>query len=406
MNDSLTTTLGIDRWPFSPLELPPHTYLVGGAVRDALLHRDTQRLDLDFVTPTGAIATAAALARTHQAGFVVLDPKRHIARVVFPQATVDIAEQSGPDLGADLSRRDFTVNALAYNLRQAALQDPLGGLRDLRAAQLRMISPLNLQEDPLRLLRAYRLAAQLDFTLEPHTRTTIAQLAPGLGRVAAERVLTEILYLLATPAGHLWLRRAWGDGLLKSWLPGATRGGFAKLPWVDRAATAIASRFSIPLPELPLVRLACLVDQPQVELTHLKCSRQQIRTVHIILELLPQALKADPRPAALYQLFQAAGSRLPLVATLALAHGGPQEYLQALVERFLDPGDPLAHPVPLLRGEDLHPLVSPGPVLGKLLADLMIAQVEGRVSSRPAAWEFAQGWLAERGNLSKNTPPK
>jgi tRNA nucleotidyltransferase (CCA-adding enzyme) len=102
----------------------------------------------------------------------LLDAERHIARVVFKQATVDFAQQVGPTLTADLERRDFTINAIAYNPHTEHLLDPLGGYRDLQQRCLRMVSDQNLQEDPLRLLRAYRQAAQLGFIIQPETRST------------------------------------------------------------------------------------------------------------------------------------------------------------------------------------------------------------------------------------------
>lgn len=151
-------------------ELPENAYLVGGAVRDALLNRQKDYIDLDFVVPEKAIEIAQTIAHHYKAGFVVLDAVRQIARVVFPQGTLDFAQQEGESLEIDLKRRDFTVNALAYNLHTQEIFDPLGGLKDLGCQSLRMISRENLQDDPLRLLRAYRQAAQLDFEIEPHTR--------------------------------------------------------------------------------------------------------------------------------------------------------------------------------------------------------------------------------------------
>ena len=180
--------------PFNLDYLPSGTYLVGGAVRDALLQRQRDYLDLDFVLPELAIEIAKKIANCYQAGFVVLDRKRQIARVVFPQGTVDFALQEGNSLVKDLQRRDFTVNAIAYDPHTAELFDPVGGLVDLKSRLLKMISPANLVDDPLRLLRAYRQAAQLDFTIEAETRSTICQLAPLLGKIAAERVQTELGY--------------------------------------------------------------------------------------------------------------------------------------------------------------------------------------------------------------------
>ncbi|MBE9040904.1 CCA tRNA nucleotidyltransferase, partial [Oscillatoriales cyanobacterium LEGE 11467] len=185
---STISALSPQTWPFSLKWLPPSAYLVGGAVRDALLDRASDYFDLDFVLPENAVGTARELARQYDAGFVLLDPQRQIARVVFETGTVDFAQQEGETLEIDLYRRDFTTNAIAYNPHTETFYDPLDGRRDLQRRCLRMVARDNLKDDPLRLLRAYRQAAQLGFTLEPDTDAAIRQFAPLLGKVAAERV--------------------------------------------------------------------------------------------------------------------------------------------------------------------------------------------------------------------------
>ena len=110
-----SSALSPETWPFSLNWLPPSACLVGGTVRDALLDRPSDYLDLDFVLPTSAVETAQAIARHYRAGFVLLDADRQIARVVFEQGTADFAQQVGASLDADLRRRDFTINAIAYN---------------------------------------------------------------------------------------------------------------------------------------------------------------------------------------------------------------------------------------------------------------------------------------------------
>jgi tRNA nucleotidyltransferase (CCA-adding enzyme) len=167
MCKSIPSTLAPENWPFSWELLPRPAYMVGGAVRDAILGRSREYLDLDFVIPSDAVKVARAIARHYQAGFVLLDPVRRIARVVFPQATADFAQQEGNSVETDLHRRDFTINAIAYNPHTQEIIDPLNGYADLQAGLLRMVSPANLEDDPLRLLRAYRQAAQLGFTIDP-----------------------------------------------------------------------------------------------------------------------------------------------------------------------------------------------------------------------------------------------
>jgi tRNA nucleotidyltransferase (CCA-adding enzyme) len=236
---AVSSALSPKTWPFSLEWLPHSACLVGGTVRDALMERESEYLDLDFVMPVGAVETAQAIARHYKAGFVLLDAERQIARVVFEQGTADFAQQVGPTLEADLERRDFTVNAIAYNPHTDQLLDPLHGYADLQKHQLRMVSPDNLREDPLRLLRAYRQAAQLGFTVEAETRLVIRELAALLQRIAAERVQSELNYLLSSTRGTTWLTMAWQDALLHDWFPDATAQSLALVAAIDQASVML-----------------------------------------------------------------------------------------------------------------------------------------------------------------------
>lgn len=244
MNDSITARLDPKNWPFSLGMLPQPAYMVGGAVRDGILGRSQDYLDLDFIIPDNAVKVARAIAQNYGAGFVLLDGKRNIARVVFPQGTVDFAQQDGESLLTDLHRRDFTINAIAYNPYTQELMDPLGGCKDIESGLLRMISPQNLQDDPLRLMRAYRQAAQLNFVIEPHTQATIRNLSSIFCQVASERIRTEVGHLLQSAVGTFWLKTAWEDGLLGQFFIYATRESVDKLIAVDPAVQAIGENWS------------------------------------------------------------------------------------------------------------------------------------------------------------------
>ena len=198
MSEALADVFFPVTWPFELSDLPQPAYLVGGAVRDGLIGRKTPILDLDFVLLQDAVKTARTLAEKYKAGFVLLDAQRHIARVVFDQITVDFAQAEGHCLEQDLRRRDFTVNAIAFDPLTQTFIDPNKGQEDLQQRLIKMISPENLQDDPLRLLRGYRQAAQLGFKIEAKTQAAIQEFAPLLSRVAAERIRTELVYLLNT----------------------------------------------------------------------------------------------------------------------------------------------------------------------------------------------------------------
>jgi tRNA nucleotidyltransferase (CCA-adding enzyme) len=404
-------------WPFTLDWLPHAAYLVGGNVRDALLGRHAEYLDLDFVLPEGAVSTAKAIAQHYHAGFVLLDADRQIARVVFDHATVDFAQQVGDSLEEDLWRRDFTVNAIAYNPHNDQLIDPLQGYRDLQQKTIRMIAPANLKEDPLRLLRAYRQSAQLGFTLEPKTQATIHQLADLLQDIAAERVQGELSYLINSPKGTIALTRAWQDGLFGSWLPHATADSLARVAAIDRAAHDLQDSWhELSLTGwtkdqkgtrswLKIAKLACLVDpDPQVaesELWHLKYSRSEVQAVLTVMRAAMQIpLGSLPNDLDLknlslrdqYFLFRGVGSAFPAWVLVAIAMSVELESIKPLVQRFLTLSDPVAHPVPPITGRDLMTTLqlAPGPQIGQLLEAVQLAQAEGQVHSYQEALDFAR----------------
>lgn len=409
MNSDLSV-LSPQRFPFSLEWLPPQACLVGGAVRDALLGRQADYLDLDFVVPHDAVKIARKLASHYQAGFVVLDEARQIARVVFDTATVDIAQQEGETLETDLYRRDFTINAIAYNPQTQQIIDPLQGVADCRAGIIRMVSPANLQDDPLRLLRAYRQAAQLGFTIEPTTQSTIRQLAPLLANMAAERVQVELNYLLQSSQGTPWLTAAWQDQLLYHWFPDTKADNFTQIAATDNAAIVLtqkwqklANQLETPvsgksLSWLSLAKLANLlpseVEPAEAQLLQLKYSRAEIRAVLIMIQYLPQLLSHITSPMSLreqYFFFQAVGSVFPALAVLAVAEGVSVEPITPLMNRYLNPEDQVAHPTPLVKGHDLMQQLKlpPSPQIGELLTEIQIARIEGKVSTRGEALEFA-----------------
>ena len=399
------SSLSPQNWPFGLEWLPETAYLVGGAVRNALLEGSTQQeyLDLDFVLPTEPVETARKIARHYGVGFVLLDPERQIARVVFREATVDFAPQVGENLVKDLQRRDFTVNAIAYNPKTEAIIDPLGGRLDLKRGVMRMVAKTNLEDDPLRLLRAYRIAAQLNFTIDPLTRATIRSLADKLGAVAAERVQTELGYLLKRETGNKWLAEAYRDGLFQSWLVNATPEKLQQVAKIDAAAnTMIATwpQLNNYYPScLKTAKLASLVSQrpseAEVELLKLKYSRAEIRSVVTALKVLPQLLLLET-PLSLkeqYFFFVDVRDVFPIVAVLGVANSLGFKNLAPLMNRYLDPLDIVAHPQPLVTGKDImtHLNLPPSPKIGELLTEVQLARIEGKITTREEALEFAHG---------------
>jgi tRNA nucleotidyltransferase (CCA-adding enzyme) len=417
MHSSVLSTLSPDNWPFSLEHLPVGTYMVGGAVRDALLGKTREYLDLDFIVVSDAVKVARAIAKHYQAGFVLLDSERKIARVVFPQATADFAQQSG-DIETDLHRRDFTVNAIAYNPHTQEIFDPLGGCADLEKRLLKMISPANLEDDPLRLMRGYRQAGQLGFSIELSTRAAIRSLASHITKVAAERVRVELGYMLGNSQGTPWITSAWEDGLLSPFFKNATHESCVKLAAVDFAALKLAEnwqelgvqlqqcvRDTIKTTWLGIAKLACLVhpeaQTAEAELLKLTYSRAEIKGVITALKLFPQFKAPQMTLREQYFFFQEAGFVFPTTALFAIVGDNLVEAKSfdkllhsytPLIRRYLNPDDLVAHPTPLVSGKELIIALNipASPLIGKLLTEIAIAQVEERISTPTEAIELAR----------------
>ena len=154
------------------LPAAPPFYLVGGAVRDLLMER--RPTDLDMVVKGNAAAFAATLAARLGARTVTIGKAGFVThRIAARGLLIDITSTDERALDDDLQRRDFTINAMAYDPTSDQLIDPLNGCSDIIHRQIRMISEQAFVDDPLRLLRAFRIAAVSGFAIAPETLAAI-----------------------------------------------------------------------------------------------------------------------------------------------------------------------------------------------------------------------------------------
>ena len=171
-------------------------YLVGGSVRDALLNRKTYDNDI-IVTDEDARTFAQNLARTLDAVFIPLDEENKIYRLVMKDKVnyIDITNPVEGSLEKDIMRRDFTINSIVLNLRTGEIIDLTGGEEDLKNGIIRMIKPENFDDDPLRMLRAFRFESVLGFDIEPQTLEAVKSRVNLISKPAVERINCEILKL-------------------------------------------------------------------------------------------------------------------------------------------------------------------------------------------------------------------
>jgi tRNA nucleotidyltransferase (CCA-adding enzyme) len=390
-------------------------WLVGGVVRD-LLGVLTPSRDLDLAVEGDALALAAALAAAEGGrvtashapfGTATLElPRPDGSPLVLDLARTRVEQYLRPaalpvvmsaSIEADLVRRDFSVNAVALELRADAgglipgrLLDPFDGRGDLAAGRLRLLHAQSLRDDPTRILRGLRLAARLGLELE---QATAAQLADALragylGMLTSERVLAELCLTLEEPRPDAVLRIADTWGVSEQILP--TLGWTASLGGrAERLQTRVAE--GAELSDTPLLWAgALLYDLGREELAAL--------------------MRRFPLPAEATALLRQLSTLREVARKL---HPG---LLNSAVDRLLRPFSPLAVTVlhyaepgaaalalhyerelramrAPLDGDDLRRMgVAPGPLLGRLLAELRAATLDGVVRSRADA----ETWVRAR----------
>jgi poly(A) polymerase len=222
-------------------------YLVGGAVRDIVLGREVG--DWDLAGP-GAVELARAWADENDLRLVMLHENLPTARVITspgdPNGFVDFSDLRADGIEDDLRARDFTINAMAWDLRGAdEALDPTDGLADLRGELMRVTSLSCLEDDPLRTLRAFRLAAELGFAIEQQTGEWIGQCGARISEVSGERVGQEMLKLFAAPHCADAVQLAEDLGALHHFIPaaaamrGVIQGGYHHLDVMGHTLLAL-----------------------------------------------------------------------------------------------------------------------------------------------------------------------
>lgn len=386
--------------------LEPH--FVGGILRDRLL--GLAAADFDAVVAERGAEVAGRLAGSLSATLVPLGGARFAAfRLVGKDFTLDLWDREGGSIEDDLERRDLTVNAIALDLATGRFRDPHDGLGDLRRRVLRAVGPASFRADPLRTLRLARLLVQLPgFAADPLTVEWARIEAPRLPEIAAERVREELRRLFAAADAHrgilllealqlypgLWLGRP-GES--------ATHGG--AIEEMEHLAAAALELRRVALGwadalDLPAARWAsafAALEGNADAATALRrfaaaglIARRDADRVAAIL-----IIREPPRDElAMRHFLHDSGELWPTAAVwlgCRALHAGTGEdwrrWLASLVGLLEAAGDEIFDPPTLLRGEEIQGIIGsgPGPEVGRALARIRSAQVEGRVRSRDQA---------------------
>lgn len=186
-------------------------FLVGGAVRDIILGH--QLSDIDIAVDKDFLPLAEEFAR--EKGGSVFLMHEDVARVVIDDFTIDFCRMKGNTIEDDLFKRDFTINAIAKSLKDENIIDILGGIKDLKDGVIKVVYPDAFLDDPLRMLRAFRLKGKLNFRIEENTLNLIKENYERINEVSGERIRDEIFKILDGDRGYEILKEL-DDTLLLS----------------------------------------------------------------------------------------------------------------------------------------------------------------------------------------------
>jgi tRNA nucleotidyltransferase (CCA-adding enzyme) len=387
----------------------PPCFVAGGYLRDRLLGR--QSTDLDFSLPgdieaAGAVAHRLGRARGTRPHLLGRAP-RAVWRVDSEGLKVELWPLGSLTIDDDILRRDFSCNALVWQVPDGPLIDRVGGLDDLRSGRLRAVSRGNLEDDPLRLLRAARFLAQLDgLALDRRTASFIRELAPALARAPRARVGNELRLLLASTGAERGLRSLLE---LETFRHAAPPGASPDPAWMDDNADAIgrlAGSRRHPVPgavgeaglAAPLALLlrgwGCPADDGSAEYSW---PREERTAAVRAARLLDRAIAGVGLDAAgRREIIHVAGADFPvlLAAAAAVAGGDPSAAAgwRRWWAQWRRQGERLTSPPTLLSFDELAARsgLPPGPAVGRLLRRLRLAQVRGTVRSAAGA----RRWIA------------
>jgi len=425
-------------------------YFVGGLVRDELLGRAMR--DIDLAVDGDAAELARAFADSACGAYYLMDAENNVARVILGDTYVDFAQLRG-SLRDDLSTRDFTINAMARQLGSHELTDPFHGQKHLQAKQVCAVADEIFQHDPVRLLRAVRIAAELNFTIGGHTEKLIRRDARLLAFASMERARDELCKILALPDPVTALRQMDDLGLLSALLPEVTAlkgvtqspphqydafehtlrvvqaleqiqargyGEAANSAFSAELQTHFARKVSADRERGVILRLAALlhdvgkattrsVDAAGVILRRLRFSNDEIEIVArvVLHHLRPAQLASQARVSnrAVYRFFRDAGDAGIDTCVLALADwrgkapqiDAPLEAQQRatnalLLDRYFHASETVIAPPALIDGHTLIEKlqIEPGPRIGELLEGIREAQAAGKVMTREDALTLAR----------------
>ena len=383
----------------------------GGCVRDMKLDRQRDA-DIDIATDAtpDQIRELFGEHRTIAVGaafgvIMVLTGDRKAIEVATFRQDAGYSDGRHPDsvtftsAREDALRRDFTINGMFYDPVKEEFIDLVDGQSDLDASLIRAIgnAEQRFAEDKLRLLRAVRFAASLEFTIEPSTWSAIQQHAAEISAVSAERIQKELRQILEDPQRTTGLQLLRDSGLLAAILPELTSAPLTA--WTQLEATLE----KLPDPGFAMVMAACclsLAADTEMDSAYdrLKLSNHDRQLINWLCQQLPQLIELHHRPWPEAQQLLV-DPRIDDLMVLAEAHQsacqGDLHWLAFCQDKLALPSEEL-NPEAFISGDDLLAAGIPaGPAFREILEQVRNAQLEGRIIDRQQALTLAQQLAAE-----------
>ena len=386
--DELETSIKFHNWNFILSFLPKGSYLVGGYIRDIILGRVNEEIDIDIVVPFNALQIGKKISNNFESKCIILDDKREVVRILLNHISIDIANQVSSTIEGDLSSRDFSINSIAFLFDQKCLFDPLDGLKDLKISLLRTQSEINLQNDPLRILRCFRFVSELNFKIDPKLINFIEKNKGKLYLVAKERINYEIQKIVngrnALDAVVLVkkLKIFGSDEFYEdSFFLDLKKISFAELNYEEK------EKF------LPLFFIAQILDV--VSLEKFQFSKAEIaktkllRKWHLLLKKTNITKLKEPDR---FELHQELEMFLPSFIFYL-----PQSLRLDWLNRWRDSDDKLFHPSNLVNGNVIKKnlKIKDGPILGELLQYLSKELAFKRLNNFDEAIYKAKQWIKQ-----------
>ena len=386
----------INKWVFKTAqELNTDIYIVGGYMRDLL--SGVKSNDKDFALKNNIEYIANKTAKKFNGTFIVLKHKQTYRVVLKNKEVLDFSYLNG-SINNDLKGRDFTIDAIAWSPKTEII-DPFSGRNDLNKRIIKAVMIKNLLNDPLRIIRAYRIAAELGFKIETNTRKYLKIYSPKITKAASERITEEFFKILTNKNPVNYLNECYTDKVLIKILQkkhnkkiNALNQNMNLLNKLDlflknnlkdkKISHYLDEEISQKLNRLGLLRLSTLFRNYSIANSNLKVSNninKALKDIHNGMEISTGKIS----DTELYKIFNASGERIfEMSFLLAFISKKNIKEIFKRANEYLKIKNKI-----LLNGDDVQRIlnIEPGIKVGNILATLQEQKFKGTIQTKAEA---------------------